>query len=280
MSSRCPERRAARPARLLGLACLLAAGLAAGAGESSPALRVCADPDNPPFSQRDEGGFENRIARLLADDLQRPLHYTWLRDRRGFVRKTVGADLCDIVVGVPVGFQALQTTAPYYRSAFFFVNREGAAGPTGFTDARLPSWRIGVQLIGIDPGTSPVGYALARHGATERVVGYTLAGAETPPAQRMVQDVASGRLDSALVWGPQAGYFASRSQVPLHLVRAEAPPDMASVPFEFSIAMGVRHGDTALRQSLDEFIARRRADIDAVLAAYRVARTDRAEVAP
>src|SRR4051812_9269631 len=124
MSSRCPERRAARPARLLGLACLLAAGLAAGAGEPSPALRVCADPDNPPFSQRDEGGFENRIARLLADDLQRPLHYTWLRDRRGFVRKTVGADLCDIVVGVPVGFRALQTTAPYYRSAFFFVNRE------------------------------------------------------------------------------------------------------------------------------------------------------------
>ncbi len=279
MSSRFPERRTA--ARFLALACAVCAP-AGAAAQATTALRVCADPDNPPYSQRDESGFENRIARLLADELRRPLEYTWLRDRRGFVRKTVGAGLCDVVIGVPVGFQALQTTAPYYRSAFFFVNREGGADLRSFTDARLPTLRIGVQLIGIDPGTSPVGYALARHGATQQVAGYTLAGAEHPPAQRMVEDVAAGHLDSALVWGPQAGYFAARSKVPLQLVRAEAPPDMAALPFEFSIAVGVRPGETALRRAIDDMLVRRRADIDAVLATYGVARTDatRMEAAP
>jgi mxaJ protein len=283
MSSCFPEQRGRGRALTRALALAVAVCAPAGAAaQAAAALRVCADPDNPPYSQRDQSGFENRIAQLLADELRRPLQYTWLRDRRGFVRKTVGAGLCDVVIGVPVGFQALQTTAPYYRSAFFFVNRDGAAGLRSFTDARLATLRIGVQLIGIDPGTSPVAYALARHGATQHVAGYTLAGAEQPPAQRMVEDVAAGQLDSALVWGPQAGYFAARSKVPLQLVRAQAPPDMVELPFEFSIAVGVRPGDTALREAIDDVLVRRRADIDAVLSAFGVERTDatRVETSP
>ncbi len=284
MSSPCPEAGAARRLRRRALARLGAAVLACCAGAAPAAaaqpLRVCADPDNPPFSRRDGSGFENRIARLAAAELRRPLHTTWLRDRRGFVRKTVGAGLCDVVLGVPPGMRGLETTAPYYRSAFFFVNRAGGEPLGGFDDPRLPSLRIGVQLIGIDPGSSPVGLALARHGATRAVRGYTLAEDDRPPAQRMVQDVAGGVLDSALVWGPQAGYFARRSAVPLRLRRATAPADMAALPFEFSIAIGVRPGDAALRRALDAFLVRRRAEIDAVLDDFHVLRTDRAEAAP
>jgi mxaJ protein len=276
MSSPCPERRRAATALLWLLA--LAAGHVAA--DTAAPLRVCADPDNPPYSQRDERGFENRIARLLADDLRRPLHYTWLRDRRGFVRKTIGAGLCDLVVGVPAGFAALQTTAPYYRSAFYFVERTDGPGLSRFTDPRLPLLRIGVQLVGIDPGTSPVGYALARHGAVERVRGFTLTEAETTPTQRMVDAVAAGRLDTALVWGPQAGGFVATAPVPLRLLRARVPPDMATLPFEFDIAMGVRRGDDALQHTLDDFLRRRRGDIDALLAAHHVPRTDRPEATP
>jgi mxaJ protein len=169
---------------------------------SAEPLRVCADPHNPPFSQRDETGFENRIASLLADALQRPLAYTWLLDRRGFVRKTLGAGLCDLIVGLPVGFPQVRSSQPYYRSAFYFVGRRDGPGLASFEDPRLAQLRIGVQLVGIDPGTSPVGYALARHGAVERVVGFTLGEDQRTPAERMVEAVSAGRLDSALLWGP------------------------------------------------------------------------------
>lgn len=261
----------------VGATLLWAAAGPAWAGEP---LRVCADPDNPPLSQRDGGGFENRIAQMLADDLQRPLQYAWLRDRRGFIRKTMGADLCDLFIGVPVGLPKVRTSTPYYRSSFFFVTRSGDSAPlTSFDDPRLPSLRIGVQLIGIDPGTTPAGLALARRGAAQRVVGYTLAGDDRPPAQRMVQAVAEGGLDSAVVWGPQAGRFVRQSTVPLRLNRAEAPPELAPLPFEFSIAMGVRPDDEALLATVEDFLHRRRADVDAVLAAHAVPRTDTAEEA-
>jgi mxaJ protein len=210
---------------------------------------------------------------MMAQDLGRPLEYTWLLDRRGFVRKTLGAGLCDLIIGVPQGYAPVWTTRPYYSSAFFFVSRRDGPAPASFTDPQLPQLRIGVQLIGIDPGTSPVGYALARHGAHSKVVGYTLAEDSRPPAERMVDAVARGRLDSALVWGAQAGYFVRRSPVPLRVDEAQAPPDMAGLPFRFAIAMGVRKGDEDLLRTADGFLARRAADIDAVLSDYGVLRT-------
>ncbi|MGH6648237.1 quinoprotein dehydrogenase-associated putative ABC transporter substrate-binding protein [Aquabacterium sp.] len=243
-------------------------------------LRVCADPDNPPFSQRDESGFENELARLMAEDLKRPLQYTWLRDRRGFLRKTLHAGRCDLVIGVPVDLKSVWTTMPYYRSGFYFVGRATDAALDSFTDPRLATMKVGVQLIGIDPGTSPVGYALARHGATQGIVGYTLAEDDRPPAQRMVEAVAAGRLDRALVWGPQAGHFARQSPVPLRLSLARAPADMAGIPFAFLVGMGTRRDDHALHATAESFLTRRRADIDRILAAHGVLRTDAAEARP
>jgi mxaJ protein len=251
---------------------VLAAALSAGAGQAAgpvTALRVCADPDNMPFSHETGNGFENRIARLVADDLGVPLQYEWLPDRRGFVRKTLGARLCDLIIGVPVEFERVMPTLPYYRSTYVFVEPVRSQPPlAGFDDPRLRERRIGVQVIGSDFAASPPGHALARHGAVSNVVGFTLAG-ETPSAQRLVDAVAGGNLDAAVLWGPQAGYYVQHSALALRMQRAVAPADVPQ-PFEFSIGMGLRREDKALQQSLNDVIRRRRADIDAILAEYNV----------
>jgi mxaJ protein len=254
---------------------LLAIAVCGGAAAAAAPLRVCADPDNPPFSQRDGSGFENRIAALLAAELQRPLETTWLRDRRGFVRKTLLAGRCDVVVGLPAGFPGVATTRPYYRSTFYFIARPDAAPLHRFDDARLTGRRVGVQLIGIDSGTSPAGLALARHAPSVQVVGFTPAENDRPPAQRMVEAVADGRLDAAVLWGPQAGSWSRNAR--LRLDRAEAPPDMANLPFEFDIAVAVRPGNDSLRAALQRALEQRRGDIDALLYHFAVPRTDRVE---
>jgi ABC-type amino acid transport substrate-binding protein len=134
----------------------------------------------------------------------------------------------------------------------------------------LRGLRIGVQLIGDDLVASPPGYALARARATGNVSGFAVYG-DGPAALRMVDAVAAGQIDTALVWGPQAGYFAHHAKVPMTVQPAAAPAGLP-VPFEFSIAIGVRKGDRALRDRLDEILVRRRADIDAILASYFVPR--------
>jgi mxaJ protein len=238
------------------------------------ALRVCADPDNLPFSRQDGSGFENRIAQLVADDLRLPLQTYWLPQIRGFVRKTLGAHACDVILGVPAEDERVLATRPYYRSTYVIVTRVADAAPLrSFDDPRLARLQVGVQLVGNDLAATPPGHALAQRGATEHVVGFTMMG-DGPAAQRMVQALAERQLDAALVWGPQAGYFAARAPVPM-TVSAALPPAGLAVPFEFSIAMGVRREDKALRDALNDVLARRRAEIDAILAQYHVPRTDR-----
>ena len=248
---------------------LLACAANAGARE----LRVCADPDNLPFSHENGSGFENRIARVVADEMGAQLRYEWLPFIRGFVRKTMGAGLCDVFIGVPREFERVMTTKPYYRSTFVFVDGPRARGIERFDDPRLARLTIGVQLIGNDLAATPPGYALARAGYTDNVRGFAVMG-DAPAAQRMVAAIESGELDAALVWGPQAGYFAARAQPPLQVRAARASESVGEMPFEFDIAMGVRRGDKALRDELDAIIERRRADIDAILADYHVPRTD------
>jgi mxaJ protein len=236
-------------------------------------LRVCADPDNLPYSHANETGFENLIARLVADELGLPLENFWLPQRRGFVRKTLGANACDLLIGVPVDFDRVLATRPYYRSDYVFVTRAADTAPLrSFDDARLTELRVGVQLVGNDLAATPPSHALMLRGATERVVGFTVYG-DGPAAERMVDALAHGKLDAAVIWGPQAGYFAQRAQVPLRITPADSPAALA-MPFEFEIAMGVRRGDTALRDALDRVIDKRRADIDAILAEYGVPRVD------
>jgi mxaJ protein len=252
------------------LCALLLALLAGTAWAQADALRVCADPDNLPFSHEDGSGFENRIAQLVADELGLPLQYAWLPDRRGFVRKTLGAGLCDVIVGVPVEFERTLNTRPYYRSSYVVVERPAAGSPLqGFDDPRVREWRLGVQVIGDDMAASPPAHALLEAGAIDNVVGFPLAG-ERPSAERMVLALARGELDAAFVWGPQAGFFVQRSPVPLRLRVLPSPDHAKEQRFTFAIAMGVKRGNQALRDRLDAVLVRRRADLQRILADYGV----------
>jgi mxaJ protein len=263
MSSRCLDAIAGCAVALLGV------GPAAAAEATADALRVCADPDNLPYSNRAEQGFENGIARVVAAALGKELRYEWQPLGRGFVRKTLGAGTCDLLIGVPAGYERVLTTRPYYRSSYVFVQRADAAHKlASFDDPLLPRLTIGVQLVGDDLAATPPGHALARHGAVEHVVGYPVWG-DRPAAARASADIAAGRIDAALLWGPQAGWFARRSAVPLEVSAARPPADLP-LPFDFAIAMGVRKDDVALRDAVDRAIDARRGEIDAILDAYSV----------
>jgi mxaJ protein len=250
------------------------------AGAQEP-LRVCADPDNLPYSRRDGSGFENRIAELLAAQMHRELRYSWQPQRRGLVRKTLGAGECDLLLGIPAGLDRVLATAPYYRSSYVLVTRLAEADPlTGFDDPRLKRLRIGVQLVGNDLAATPPGHALAQRGAVEHVVGFTVDG-DGPAAERMIAALARGDLDAAMAWGPQAGWFAARAAVPMRVVPLASPKELAAVPFDYSIALGVRGDESgrALRRELDEALASRRAEVDALLARYDVPRLPLEEAA-
>jgi len=265
MSSACLERCGLMTALGLFSLTLQAANV--------PPLRVCADPDNLPYSHADGSGFENRIAELLARQLGRPLQYFWLPQRRGFVGKTLGAGECDLLMGVPADLERVLTTRPYYRSAYVFVTKATDDAPLrSFDDPRLATLRVGVQLVGNDLAATPPGHALVRHGAVQRVTGYTVFG-DGPAAQRMLRSLAEGELDAAVVWGPQAGYFAQRMGQPMSVQLAPRPADTPE-PFEYAIAMGVTCANTALRDALNEAMAQRRDDIDRILRDYAVPRTD------
>ncbi len=241
-------------------------------------LRVCADPNNLPFSNERGEGFENKIAELLAADLHERLEYTWWAQRRGFFRNTLRAGACDVVLGVPSSFELAATTAPYYRSTYVFVYRKGKGlSVASFDDPVLRGVKVGVQLVGDDGANTPPAHALTARGIVGNVRGYTLYGdyREPNPPARVVEAVAKGDVDVAVVWGPLAGYFARRQRVPLEVVPVSPQFDLPFLPFVYDISMGVRRGDEDLRQQLDSFLQRRRPDIERILDDYGVPRAGR-----
>jgi mxaJ protein len=244
-----------------------------GSGFRRTSLRVCADPNNLPFSNDRGEGFENALAGMVAADLGLPLEYTWWPQRRGFVRNTLQAGACDLVMGVPSGYELALTTRPYYRSTYVFVSRRDRGLRLGsLDDPRLRRLSIGVQLIGDDFANSPPAHALASRGMVRNIVGYSVLGdysRPNPPAA-IVEAVARGDVDAAVAWGPLAGYFAGLSAVALDLAPVSPEIDLPFLPFVFDISMAVRREDTGLRDRLDAFIGTERARIDALLARYRV----------
>ena len=240
------------------------------------ALRVCADPNNLPFSNERREGFENRLAELVAREMGRTVQYTWWAQRRGFIRNTLKAGKCDVIMGVPTGLGMVLATRPYYRSTYAFVTRSGAPRIVSFDDPRLKRLRVGVQLIGDDFANTPPASALTHRGIVKNVRGYTVYGdyREPNPPSRIIRAVTDGEVDVAIAWGPLAGYFAKRSRVPLRVVPVSPEVDVPYLPFVFDIAMGVRHGESAFRDSLDAVLLRRRRDVDRLLADYGVPRAD------
>ena len=250
---------------LLAVACSTA-----GAAE----LRVCADPNNLPFSNRAGAGFENRIVELLARDLGANVTYTWWAQRRGSLRNTLQARKCDVVPGIASGIERVATTQPYYRSSYQFVARsDGPYAEIGsFDDPRLQRAMIGVQLVGDDGANTPPAHALAQRGMLSNVRGFMVYGDYTDefPQADILNAVVDGRIDVAVVWGPTAGYYAVRSARPLRLHPAISPVASSALPMSFAVAMGVRPDDHALLQTLNEALQRNRAGIEAILAEYGV----------
>jgi mxaJ protein len=240
---------------------------------SARELRVCADPNNLPYSNAAGEGFENKVMQVVAEELEATLTYTWWAQRRGFARNTLNAGSCDVVAGVASNQGMLGTTQPYYRSSYVFVSREDRRlGLSSLDDPRLRELRLGVQLIGDDGTNTPPAHALARRGITGNVRGYMVYGdyREPAPQAAIVAAVARGDVDAAIVWGPTAGYFSARQPTPLALSPVQPWLDGPLWPIVFDISMAVRKDDRALRRELNRAIERRRADIDAILAAYHV----------
>jgi mxaJ protein len=232
---------------------------------------VCADPNGMPFSNRQEAGFENALARLVSGALGYRLEYFWWAQRRGYVRNTLDAGKCDVVMGVTAGAERMLTTHPYYRSSYVFLQRRGAPPITSLDDPALRSSKIGVQLIGDDFTNSPPAHSLGRRGIVDNVVGFMVYGdySSSDPERPIIDAVSSGAIDVAIVWGPLAGYYALSSSVPLELRPVEPLTD-GIIRMSFAIAMGVRKSDTALRDELDRVLERERRKVSAILARYGV----------
>jgi mxaJ protein len=276
MRARADSRR--RPGgRLTGLALALLAVASAGpaAATEAPAreLAVCADPSNLPFSNDRQEGFENRIASLVAADLHATLRYTWNMQRRSFLRRTLSTGACDVVIGVPAGLQGVMATRPYYTSTYVFVtDKRRSLRLTGFDDPALRDLKIGLQALGAEGANTPPASALAQRGLARQVTGFPMWGeeADETPQAHIIEAVASGQIDTAIVWGPFAGYFAKRHGQQLLVTPVVGDPKQPELAFRYAMAMGVRRGDEALLAELQTVLDRRQPEIQAILQTYGI----------
>ncbi len=239
-----------------------------------PLLRVCADPNNMPFSNRQAQGFENKVAELLAAKLGAKLEYSWWAERKSFTN-SLEQGRCDLVMGVPSAISSVATTKPYYRSSYVFVSRKDRnLRVSSINDPRLAGWRLGVQVVG--ENYAPPAAALARRGITENIVGFSLFGkyGEENPARKIIDAVAHGEIDIAIVWGPFGGYFAQQEQTPLDVVPV-SPATFLAIPFTYDISAAVRKGNDGLEQALNTAIEADSAEIERILADYDVPRISR-----
>lgn len=242
---------------------------------SESALRVCADPNNLPFSDAKGNGFENKIADLIAADMHRPVEYTWWAQRRGFFRNTIKAGVCDVVIGVPSSFELTASTQPYYRSTYVFVSRRDRhLDIESFDDPRLKTLKVGVQMVGDDGANAPPAHAFANRGIVENVRGYTLYGdyRDVSPPAKIIDAVEKKEIDIAVVWGPLAGYFTAKHSDDFTVRPVNPQIDRPYLPFVYDISIGVRRGEDDLKAKIDEIISRKRKDIDQILDSYHVPR--------
>jgi len=238
-----------------------------------PVLRACADPNNMPFTNARLEGFENELVALIARELGRDTAWTWFPQRRGFARMTLGAGRCDVIAGVPSSYERALTTVPYYRSTYVFVTRaDRALDITSLDDARLRALRIGIHTVGDDYANTPAAHALVRRGLVDNVVGYSIYGdyAEDSPPARLIEAVANGDVDVAVVWGPIAGWFARAVDTELRLVPVTPQIDPPFTLFVFDVSMAVRRGDDPLKAELERALARKAPEISALLERYGV----------
>jgi len=271
-------RRSIKSLAVAGLACVLL--VAAHAQDSKAVLRVCADPGNMPLSNSQAEGYENKIAQALARDLGRSIEFTYFPQRMGFVRNTLRQRdeatqqfKCDVIIGVPKGFELTATTRPYMRStyALVFEAREEFARLQGPEDLlTLPTERLRSLRIGVF-GRSPGADWLLRHDLMDHAVFYTPQSGDPAesPAHVLERDLAAGKIDMAIAWGPIAGFLESRHARSPAWRALPFKPDSA-IKFDYEISMGVRFGEKEWKDTLDQWINAHEREVQTILASYRV----------
>lgn len=242
-----------------------------GRASGSTALRVCADPNNLPYSNAAEAGFENHIAAIIASEMGLELQYTWWPQRRGFLRHTLNAGKCDLVLGVPERFELAQTTQPYYSSTYVLLTRQDDHLDLGsLQDEVLRDLRIGVHVIGDDYASIPPVAVLAERGMARDLYGYSIYGdySQPDPTRDLIDALVAGEIDVAIAWGPIAGYFSQQAAAPVEMIPlADANQRL---PMRFAISMAVRKGNDVLHDHIESVLHARREDIQSVLRQYDV----------
>jgi quinoprotein dehydrogenase-associated probable ABC transporter substrate-binding protein len=273
------KRASARTLSLMALACLVSAANAQGV-PAGAALKVCADPNNLPQSDRAGAGYENKLAEALAKDLGRKVEYTFFPQRQGFVRRTLrdldeksGQYKCDVIIGVPRGYELAATTHPYMRSIYALVMpaREEFRKLTTAEDLlALPPETLKKLKIGIfarSPGTD----WLLKNGMIEQAHIYQAQSGDPDehPASVIERDLTAGVIDLAVVWGPVAGFLADRHKSGQAWLAVPFKPD-PSIKFDYEMAMGVRFGEKEWKDTLDRWISTHQNDIRNILVTHRV----------
>ncbi|HMJ29187.1 MAG TPA: substrate-binding domain-containing protein [Xanthobacteraceae bacterium] len=227
---------------------------------------VCADPHNMPFSTDKGEGFENKLAELFANKLGKGIAYAWYPQATGFVRNTLAAHRCDVIMGAPQGDDMVQVTNPYYRTAYALVFKQGRGleGVDTLEDTRLKGKRIGI-VAGTPPGNNMATNGLMANAKPYPLVVDTRVDSS---AEAMMRDLEAGDIDVGVLWGPMAGYYARQARSPMTvvpLVKETAGPRLA-----YRIAMGVRFADQDWKRLLNRMIADNQPAINKLLLSYGV----------
>jgi quinoprotein dehydrogenase-associated probable ABC transporter substrate-binding protein len=235
-------------------------------------LRVCSDPHNMPFSNEAGEGFENKIADVIADELKVPVEYTWYPMSTGFVRMTLFSKRCDVIIGYAQGDELVLNSNAYYRSTYALVYKQGAGldGVDSLADPKLKEKRIGVVA------NTPPGFAMVKHGLMAKAKPYPLV-VDTrfdSSGEAIAKDVQAGEIDAGVLWGPLAGYYATKTAKPPLTVKPLALDASVTTKMSYGITLGVRLSDTDWKKQLNTILTKRRADIDKILLAYGVPLVD------
>lgn len=234
-------------------------------------LRICADPDAMPLSSQKVEGFEQKIAELIGKEWNTKVEYAWWPVRRGYFSRALNGRYCDVAIEAPSGLDMAGVTKPYFRSGYVFLTRKDSGlDIESLADPRLKKLKIGVNLLHSDAENTPPAMALSRYGVVGNLTGYSTFYTDEDRPEGIVEAVANKEVDVAIVWGPVAGYFARKSQVPLVLTPLPERDSLSDFPFRFNIAMGVRRRDVELRDSLNALLDRKEPEIQAILKEYDI----------
>lgn len=248
--------------------CVLALfGASIGAAWSAPVIRVCADPDNLPYSNEKGEGFENKLAELIAERVGRSLEYVWFDESTGYAPNTMGEDACDLVMGYAQGTGLIEDSNPYYYTSYVLITRasdEDLKGLKTLSDPRLKSKRIGVFAR-----TPPLSI-LALHGLVKNAKPFEAlsSDSQSKAAEEMIEEIVSGRLDAGILWGPVGGYYAEEAPLPLSVVPLNK--EKSGPTTFYGITLGIRPNEPQFKHEINKVLAENQSEIDVILRDYNV----------